>query len=101
MTKDDKKTIIELICNEKTHIIIKESEYKQVQRSINKFGKESNMEFSTIFKMYKIQEYPLTPSLFIGTSYKYGTLAAILGWVRTATRGGCNYSSNSMYNIRL
>lgn len=38
MTKDDKKTIIELICNEQTHIIIKdhtkyESEkYKKLEK---------------------------------------------------------------------
>ena len=81
-----------------THIFIKkESEYDQVTRVIKKYREYSSMEFDTIFKLYKTQNYALTPSLFEGSSYKYGTLSAFSNFVRIATRSSAEYSTNCAF----
>jgi hypothetical protein len=87
-----------------THIFLKkESEFTSVNRIINKFKKISSMEFDTIFKLYKFQNYSYSPQYLLGTSYKYGTLFCFITYVKAATKGlmsaGVNkpgYKTNSV-----
>lgn len=87
-----------MLRHQRTHILVKESEFKQVQRSINKFSKKCSIEFDTVFKMYKIQNYSLTTKLFRGSSYKYGTLSSIRNLVKSATVTDKPFSTNNWIN---
>lgn len=71
-----------------THIFIKkESEYSSVNRVVKNFKKSSAMEFETLFKLYKFQNYKYSPEYLIGTSYKYGTLNCLSTYIKAATKG--------------
>ena len=76
-----------------------ESEFDQVARSIRKFQKESLLEFDTIFKLYKLQNYPLEPRVFKGSRYKYGTLSCIKNKVKIATNDNTNLLGDTTYNV--
>lgn len=78
-----------------THIFVKkESEFQQALRVVKKFKEYSSMEFDTIYKLYKTQNYHLTPELFVGTSYKYGTLSAFMSIIRLATKNTLKVPKN-------
>ena len=71
-----------------THIFLKkESEFTSVSRIINNFKKRSGMEFETLFKLYKFQNYGYSPEYLLGTSYKYGTLVCMASYIKCATNG--------------
>lgn len=70
-----------------THIFLKkESEYTSVKRVIGNFKKRSSMEFMTIFKLYKFQNYKYSPEYLLGTHYKYGSLNCMSSYVKAATK---------------
>lgn len=70
-----------------THIFLKkESEYASVKRVIGNFKKRSSMEFMTIFKLYKFQNYKYSPEYLLGTHYKYGSLTCMNTYVKSATK---------------
>ena len=92
----------ERIRKQHTHIFLKkESEFNQVARIIKRFQEYSSMEFDTLFKLYKLQNYQLTPSLFKGTSYKYGTLSAFLSFVRLATKDKIVYIGSNKPMLQI
>jgi hypothetical protein len=70
-----------------THIFLKkESEYASVKRIIGNFKKRSSIEFMTIFKLYKFQNYKYSPEYLLGTHYKYGSLNCMSTYVKAATK---------------
>ena len=73
----------------KTKIILKESEFKTVNRIINKYIPYSDVEFDTIFKLYKLQRFVVpadyNKTFFKGTNYSYPTLNCLKSFIKSST----------------
>lgn len=85
------------------HIFMKkESEFVSVNRVIKNYAKRSAMEFDTIFKLYKLQNYSFSPQYFEGSSYKYGSLTSFMNFVKIATmEGRGSFSTTSLTTFKL
>ena len=78
-----------------THIFLStptKNEYSKAREVINKFDQKYLLEFDTLFKIYKLQNYYLPIKVFHGTTYKYKSLSTFKSVIGRVTKG--NSTSN-------